>query len=157
MVIAFYKPCERYRHDDRRGAPVRALPDPPSRATGQRALRRRRARELQDGHTAEVTRVCADGARNACSMLLSACRRGAHALGYRRLVTYTLSSEPGASLGAASWREVAAVRGWSWSCASRPRDSMAIRDKRRWEAALPALARAQAVPNANQEPRHVAA
>ena len=115
------------------------------------------ARELQDGHTAEVTRVCTDGERNACSMLLSACRRGAHALGYRRLVTYTLTSEPGTSLRAAGWREVAAVRGRSWNCASRPRDAGTIRDKRRWEAPLPAHAPVQTDPTPNLESAHVAA
>ena len=92
------------------------------------------ARALQDGGTAEVTRVCTEGERNGCSMLLAACRRGAHALGYRRLITYTLTSEPGTSLRAAGWQEVAKVRGRSWSCSSRPRPPNAARDKRRWEA-----------------------
>ena len=92
------------------------------------------ARKLQDGDTAEVTRVCTEGERNGCSMLLAACRRGAHALGYRRLITYTLTSEPGTSLRAAGWQEVAKVRGRSWSCSSRPRPPNAARDKRRWEA-----------------------
>lgn len=94
------------------------------------------ARGLQDGATAEVTRVCTTGARNACSMLLGACRRGAVALGYTRLLTYTLTSEPGASLRAAGWREVARVRGRGWNCPSRPRRAAKIHDKRRWEAPL---------------------
>lgn len=98
------------------------------------------ARGLQDGATAEVTRVCTLGARNACSMLLGACRRGCIALGYRRLVTYTLAAEPGTSLRAAGWREVAAVRGRTWNCPSRPRSVTASVDKRRWEAGLPSTA-----------------
>ena len=53
------------------------------------------ARGNADGWTAEVTRVATDGARNACSMLSGACWRAARALGYRRLVTYTLESEGG--------------------------------------------------------------
>ena len=117
------------------------------------------ARELQDGRTAEVTRVCTAGERNACSMLLSACRRGAHALGYRRLVTYTLTSEPCTSLRAAGWREVASVRGRSWSCPSRPRSAGPARDKRRWEAPLPGVASSppQLPPIPAQEVVHVAA
>ena len=83
---------------------------------------------------AEVTRVCTLGDRNACTMLLSACRRGAAALGYHRVVTYTLSSEPGTSLRAAGWQETAQVRGRSWDCASRPRTASTPRNKRRWEA-----------------------
>ena len=43
------------------------------------------ARGIDDGWTAEVTRVATDGARNACSMLYGACWRAARALGYRTL------------------------------------------------------------------------
>ena len=69
------------------------------------------SRHLQDGYTAEVTRVGTDGARNGCSMLYGACRRAAKALGYRRLITYTLIEEPGTSLRAAGWRRTAETRG----------------------------------------------
>lgn len=80
------------------------------------------AQELQDGRTCEITRVATDGAYNACSMLYAACRKAAAALGYRRVYTYTLATESGASLRAAGFviderlppRE-------SWSCPSRPR------------------------------------
>ena len=51
------------------------------------------ARMLQDGYTAEVLRLCTDGSRNACSMLYRAAWRAVKALGYRRLVTYTLPQE----------------------------------------------------------------
>jgi len=91
------------------------------------------ARALQDGRTAEITRICTLGDRNACSMLLSACRRGSSALGYSKLITYTLASEPGTSLRAAGWREVGQVKGRSWNCASRPRTTTPAKDKRRWE------------------------
>ena len=93
------------------------------------------ARMLDDGWTLEVTRVATDGARNACSMLYGAAWRTAKALGYRKLITYTLASEPGASLRAAGWRVVGEVRGRSWSCASRPRvDKHPLQQKLRWEA-----------------------
>jgi len=109
------------------------------------------ARGLQDGSTAEVTRVCTLGARNACSMLLGACRRGCIALGYKRLVTYTLKSEPGTSLRAAGWHEVAAVRGRTWNCPSRPRSVAPGADKRRWEVGLPS-----APPSPGGAARHAA-
>lgn len=94
------------------------------------------ARGLADGWTAEVTRVAVrDGIKNGCSMLLGACWRAARAIGYRRLVTYTLASEGGISLRAAGWKEVARVRGRSWSCASRPRvDHQPAQEKIRWES-----------------------
>ena len=60
-------------------------------------------RGLQDGYTVEITRNTTDGAPNACSMLLGACRRAAVALGYRRVYTYTLQSEPGSSVRAAGF------------------------------------------------------
>lgn len=53
------------------------------------------SRRRQDGYTAEVTRLATDGSKNACSMLYAAAWRACRALGYRRLITYTLPSEGG--------------------------------------------------------------
>jgi hypothetical protein len=94
------------------------------------------ARALQDGWTLEVTRLATDGAANACSQLYGACRRAAFALGYRRLVTYTLPEEGGASLRGAGWRLIGEAGGGSWSCKSRPRlDLHPTQGKLRWESA----------------------
>lgn len=95
------------------------------------------ARALQDGYTAEVTRLCAtDNTPNACSMLYAAAWRACRALGYRKLVTYTLQTEPGTSLRAAGWKLVGEVRGRSWHTPGRPRvDKHPTLDKHRWEAA----------------------
>jgi hypothetical protein len=57
-----------------------------------------------DGYTAEVKRLVTDGTDNACSMLYAAAWRAAKALGYNRLLTYTLATESGASLRASGWR-----------------------------------------------------
>ena len=93
------------------------------------------ARMNQDGFTAEVTRVATDGTKNACSLLYGACWRTARAMGYRKLITYTLANEPGTSLKAAGWRIVGTVIGRSWHCQSRPRvDKHPTQDKLRWEA-----------------------
>ena len=62
-----------------------------------------KARMSCDGRTLEVNRTCTDGARNANSMLYGACARAAKALGWGRLITYTLPSESGASLKASGW------------------------------------------------------
>jgi hypothetical protein len=79
------------------------------------------ARMRDDGVTAEVTRLCTDGTRNACSFLYGAAARAAFALGFKRIGTYILATEPGTSLTAANWRQVGEVPGRSWSCTSRPR------------------------------------
>jgi hypothetical protein len=94
------------------------------------------SRFRQDGYTAEVTRLCTDGTRNACSFLYGAAWRAAKALGWRRLGTYTLPEEGGASLRAAGWRLVGEAGGGSWSVPSRPRvDSHPLQTKILWEAA----------------------
>ena len=91
------------------------------------------ARMLDDGSVLEVTRLCTTGARNAASFLYGAAARATFALGYRKLVTYTLTTEPGTSLRAAGWRVVGEVKGRSWSCPSRPRAPQPLLDKLRWE------------------------
>lgn len=94
------------------------------------------ARRLDDGWTLEVTRVATDGTKNAASALYGAARRATFALGYRKLVTYTLPSESGASLRAAGYRCLGEAGGGSWSCPSRPRvDKHPLQRKLRWEAA----------------------
>lgn len=80
------------------------------------------ARLLNDGETVEVLRVCTTGTPNACSMLYGAMARAAKALGYRRLITYTLAEEPGTSLVAAGWQRDAELAARpTWSTPSRPR------------------------------------
>jgi|SRR6185369_456412 len=92
------------------------------------------ARGLDDGLTLEVCRVATDGTKNAASALYGASRRATFALGYRRLVTYTLPSESGASLRAAGYRCLGEAGGGSWSCPSRPRvDKHPMQRKLRWE------------------------
>ena len=73
------------------------------------------ARMLCDGVTLEVSRVCVLGEHaNANSMLYGAIGRAARALGYERLVTYTLESESGASLRGAGFAPPIAIGARSW-------------------------------------------
>jgi hypothetical protein len=93
------------------------------------------ARMLQDGWTLEVNRCCTDGVKNACSMLYGAAWRAAKALGYRRLITYTLPEEGGISLRASGWKLVGKRGGGSWNVPSRPRvDKHPTQQKLLWEA-----------------------
>ena len=58
---------------------------------------------LDDGLTMEVRRVTTNGAKNACSMLYGAAARASFAMGFRKVITYTLQSETGASLKGAGF------------------------------------------------------
>ncbi len=94
------------------------------------------ARMLQDGYTAEVNRLCTDSTPHVASMLYAACWRAARALGYRRLITYILSSETGTSLRAAGWKLVGQAGGGTWHRGNRPRiDTHPTEQKTLWEAA----------------------
>lgn len=78
------------------------------------------ARHLDDGWTLEVNRLCTDGTHNACSMLYAAAWRAARAMGYKRLVTYILDTENGASLRAAGWKCIGQAGGLRWTGKRRP-------------------------------------
>lgn len=91
-----------------------ALADDSGETHGVAIVGRPVARGLDDGWTLEVTRTCTDGTKNANSMLYGAAWRAARALGYRRLVTYTLVEESGTSLRAAGWKTVHETRGRPW-------------------------------------------
>lgn len=94
------------------------------------------SRHYDNGWTLEVTRCATDGAKDACSMLYGACRRATFALGYKRLVTYTLPEEGGASLRAAGYRCIGEAGGDSWDRKARPRvDAHPLQTKLCWEAA----------------------
>lgn len=79
------------------------------------------SRMRDNGVTAEVTRLCTDGTKDACSFLYGACARAAFALGFKKIGTYILASEPGTSLTATGWRCLGERGGGSWSVPSRPR------------------------------------
>src|SRR5690606_31642496 len=64
-----------------------------------------------------------------------AIRRAAKALGYDRVITYTLEDESGATLKAAGWKRVGRRGGGSWGREGRPReDNHPTVKKILWEA-----------------------
>lgn len=107
------------------------------RVVGVAIVGRPVARLLDDGWTLEVNRCCTDGTMNACSMLYGASWRAAKALGYRRLITYTLPEEGGSSLKASNWKCLGLRGGGNWNTKSRPRvdtDELLRGQKLLWEA-----------------------
>ena len=92
------------------------------------------SRFMDDGWTLEVSRSCTDGTQNANSFLYGAAWKVARALGYKRLITYTLPSESGSSLKAAGWNLVGEAGGGSWNRERRPRvDTHPLQKKLKWE------------------------
>lgn len=81
------------------------------RIVGVAIVGRPTSRGLQDGWTCEVTRLATDGTANACSVLYAAAWRACRAMGYRRLVTYTLPEEGGTSLRASGFRLIGEAGG----------------------------------------------
>lgn len=74
------------------------------------------ARKLDDGLTIEVNRLCTDGTRNACSKLYGYCVRYAKKIGAKKVITYTLQSEDGASLKASNFTlDAKGVGGLKWT------------------------------------------
>ena len=73
------------------------------------------SRYSDDGDTLEIYRVCTDGTRNACSKLYGACVRIARDMGYKRVITYTLVTEDGASLKASNFRCCGLAGGTEWT------------------------------------------
>jgi hypothetical protein len=77
------------------------------------------ARMLDKKSVLEVTRLCTDGTKNACSILYAACARVGKELGYKKVQTYILESEPGTSLVAAGWGDEGVAGGGDWNRPSR--------------------------------------
>lgn len=79
------------------------------------------SRRLDDGFTLEVNRLCTDGTPNACSMLYGAAYRAAHAMGYRKVITYILDTESGTSLKAAGFVCEGKAGGLEWNGTRKPK------------------------------------
>ena len=98
------------------------------------------ARHQHDRYSAEVTRLCTDGTPNACSMLLGAARRALKAMGYKRLISYTLDSEPGSAWRASGFQQLGLTDGGAWSGTygggKERKNTHPLSAKKRWELAL---------------------
>jgi hypothetical protein len=96
---------------------------------------------LMDGFTAEVLRLCVieSAPESACSRLYAACWRAWKAMGGKRMITYTLETEPGTSLKAAGWVRVGVTKptagGWrkNGDNCNRTETAVLALVKHRWE------------------------
>ncbi len=90
------------------------------KVVGGAAVGRPTARLTDQKRVVEVTRLVTDGTKNACSALYSAAARAARELGYEKIQTFILASEPGTSLVAAGWNFEGESGGGDWTRSSKP-------------------------------------
>lgn len=132
QASAFVEALHRH-HKPARGDVFRIGAEVDGRLVGVIQCGRPSSRMLQDGKTLEAVRLCTDGTENACSFLYAKAARVAKELGYKRIYTYILESESGASLKASGWIFDAVTAGGSWNRPSRERtDKAPTCAKQRW-------------------------
>ena len=92
------------------------------------------SRALDQYRIAEVTRLVTDGTKNACSILYAAAARVAKEMGFTKIQTYILESEPGISLIAAGWTHERNTEGGNWNHSWRKgrREDQPMQPKQRW-------------------------
>lgn len=109
-----------------------ALVDENNKIVGVAICGRPVSRYYDNGTTLEINRLCTNGYKNACSKLYGACCRIAKEMGYKKIITYTLESENGASLKASNFICDGIAGGKIWT-GSRCRDNGVPQEmKKRW-------------------------
>lgn len=94
------------------------------------------SRYLDNGITCEINRLCTDGTPNACSMLYGACCRIAREMGYKKIITYILESENGASLKASNFICDGIAGGTHWTGSRNRGQRIPAEKKTRWHKEL---------------------
>ena len=109
------------------------------REEGAIILGRPVSRHQDDGRTLEITRLATlEGSPNLASCLIGRAVKLAKHMGFRRIITYVLAEENGASLLAAGFQKEADIAGGSWDSPSRPRtDKHPVGPKTRWVRHIP--------------------
>lgn len=108
------------------------------RMVGACSVGRPVARMTDASTVVEVTRLVTDGTKNACSALYAAAARAAREMGYQRIQTFILASEPGVTLRAAGWTLDGPSAGGTWNRPSRDgrREDQPLEPKTRWSKTL---------------------
>lgn len=94
------------------------------------------ARQSDQKHIAEVTRLVTDGTPNACSFLYAQAARAAKELGFTSIQTFILQSETGISLKASGWKCLGLTKVGSWQTREKRRTDQPTEQKVKWEKQL---------------------
>jgi hypothetical protein len=155
IPVTYRTACEFVCTHDRHLAPPQGhkfslgLIQPGGHLVGVAMVGRPVARHLDDGLTAQVTRLCTDTTPHACCALLAAAWRTARAMGYQQMITYIRADEPGTSLRAAGWHPVAArLARPGWDRPARPRTGGSADNSARllWRVTVADTGRRRGVP-----------
>lgn len=79
------------------------------------------ARKTDQKYVAEVTRLCTDGTKNACSFLYGLAARMCREMGFHSIQTFILESEDGKTLEACGWSFSGMTKGGTHEREGRPR------------------------------------
>ena len=87
---------------------------------------------------AEVNRLVSDGTTNACSFLYGAAARVCREMGFAKIQTYLLDTEPAITMKASGWKLAAITAGGQWTGTNgKPRrQDQPTNPKQRWEKEL---------------------
>ena len=98
------------------------------------------ARGCDPWMTAEVTRLVTNGYNNACSILYASAARACREMGFNKIQTYILETEPGTTLIASGWTHETVTAGGAWKHTSGPRRGDQPQcPKQRWAKILNSL------------------
>lgn len=108
------------------------------RLVGAAIVGRPVSRMVDPYRVAEVVRLVTDGTKNVCSFLYSASARVAREMGFVKIQTYILESEPGTSLRASGWVLEDTTSGGNWNHGRRKgrREDQPMVSKQRWAKVL---------------------
>lgn len=90
------------------------------------------ARKTPQYSIAEVTRLCTDGTKNACSFLYALAARVTREMGFTSVQTFILPTESGVSLKAAGWKFDGMSNAASWQTRANRRTDQPTEPKHRW-------------------------
>lgn len=97
-------------------------------------MRSRQLMRISGGRGAEILRVASDKTPHVASLSIGACARTLQALGYDRIVSYTILGEKGTSYRGAGWWPTIIGKGGEWSREARTRKKAAQPARKvRWE------------------------
>ena len=96
------------------------------------------ARKTDQYLVAEVTRLCTNGHKNACSFLYASCARICKEMGFNSIQTFILDTETGTSLKASGWSQAHTTVPSKLNWNNRPgrREDQPTGPKTKWEKVL---------------------